>query len=237
MKIVALITCRGNNTLKDKHLKKVKNKYLIEYPLLETKKVLDFDDLFISTDDDKIINIAKKYNYKIIKRPDDLAKPDSQHIDAIKHAINFIYKTEGYKPDILVVILGNTVFLKKEWIQKSISEIRKNTDISSIIPVYLEQDHHPFRAKYINEKGYLDIYFKDTQNVSTNRQDLPKNYFLCHNFWTLNVKESIDKEKFGQIPWKFMGNKIKPLILDQHLDVHDEKDLILCEEWIENNKT
>jgi len=231
MKIVALVTCRGNNTFKNKHLKQVMGKKLIEYPLSAVKSCKIFDKLYISTDDDNILTIAKKYEFNLIKRPEEISRPDSQHVDAIKHALKTIEKNEGYIPDILVVVLGNTVYIKKEWIEESIKEITNNTKISAVVPVYLEQDYHPYRAKYMNSEGFLETYFEAKGNkISTNRQDLPKNYFLCHNFWTLNVKE---KEEEGQLPWKFMGKNIKPLILDRHLDVHNEEDLKLCEEWVQ----
>ena len=32
-----------------------------------------------------------------------------------------------------------------------------------------------------------------------------------------------------------MGNRIKPLILDRHLDVHNEEDIIECEKWVKEN--
>ncbi len=235
MKIGALLTCRGDNTLSNKHLRKISGKKLIEYPLSEIKNCDIFDKIYISSDDIKILNLAKKYGFTIIKRPNEISRPNSQHVDAIKHALNYMEKKDGFIPDILVVVLGNTVYIKKKWIEQSIKEIIKNKKISSVVPVYLNQDHHPYRAKHVNKDGFLKNYFeKPKDEISTNRQDLPKNYFLCHNFWTLNVKESIQKEAKGDIPWKFMGNRLLPLYLETHLDVHNRNDLTLCKKWLKN---
>ena len=191
---------------------------------------------YLSTDDPKILNLASKYNIKPIKRPASLSKSTSQHVDAIKHALNYMKENDNFVPDILVVILGNTVYIKKKWIEKSIEKLIKNKKLSSVVPVYLDQDHHPYRAKLINKEGLLKNYFKKEGKISTNRQDLPRNYFLCHNFWTLRVKESIMKESKGDPPWKFMGKRISPLELDMHLDVHNKEDITLSEKWLKKNK-
>ena len=58
-----------------------------------------------------------------------------------------------------------------------------------------------------------------------------KNYVFCHNFWTLNLKNSLYSDK-GQQPWTFMGDKIKPIVVEESFDVHDEEDLIKTEKWL-----
>ena len=115
--------------------------------------------------------------------------------------------------------------------------ILSDKKISSVCPAERDQDHHPFRAKTIDEKGCLKPFFDfENKNVSTNRQDLSPCYFQCHNFWTLNIKESIEKENNGQPPWKFLGSNIR--IIETHgcFDVHDKDDVIKTEKWLlENN--
>ena len=79
----------------------------------------------------------------------------------------------------------------------------------------------------------MDTWFDFSgQRISTNRQDLPENFVLCHNFWTLNLKKSIYGKEDGQQPWMFMGNNIKPIVVKESFDVHDEEDLIKTEKWL-----
>lgn len=234
LKTTVLLTARGNNTLSRKHLISVNGTKLIEYPLSILKEVKDIDSYYISSDDDEILSIAKKYEYKTIKRSKESAKPDAQHIECIIEALDNMKNNYNDIPDILIVVLGNTVYFKPEWIEESVRLIKEKEEISAVVPVYMEQDHHPYRAKKIGSDGYLENYF-DLKGVSTNRQDLPKNYFLCHNFWVLNIEKSIKEADNGQPPWSFMGNKIFPLILDGHMDVHTMEDIELCEKWVEKN--
>jgi CMP-N,N'-diacetyllegionaminic acid synthase len=233
MKITALLTGRGNNTLRDKNILPVLGKPLLYYPGMAAKYSKYVNSLFVSSDDIKILNAASEFGYKKILRPVRLSMPDSQHIDVILHALDFIEKEDGFRPDIIVVLLANSGIIKTEWVNDCISEIINNPETSSVVPVYIEQDNHPFRAKKMKENGYLDTFFDFSgQKISTNRQDLPTCYFLCHNFWVLNVAKSIDLLPDGQQPWTFMGNNIKPYVVDMSFDVHTEEDIIKTEKWL-----
>jgi CMP-N,N'-diacetyllegionaminic acid synthase len=233
MSVVALITGRGNNTLKDKNILPILCKPVVYYPAIAAKKVKLIDYFFISSDDEKILKAVKDVGYLPIKRPKELARPDTKHIDVIYHAYDEITK-RGIKIDILIVLLANSPTVKSKWIYKGIDIILKDNSISSVVPVYQNNDHHPYRAKKI-VNGYLESWC-DLENieVSTNRQELEPNYFLCHNFWILNVNKSLFS-KNGQKPWVFLGNKIKPLIVKECFDIHLEEDLIRAEKWIKEN--
>lgn len=231
-KIVALLTGRGNNTLKDKNVLPVLGKPLLYYPAMAAKKCSLITDFYVSSDDQKILNAAADCGYKKIVRPAELALPTSQHVDAITHALS-VMKEDGVEPDILVVLLANSGIVKTEWIEESIQYILKDAKVSAAVPVLLEMDNHPYRSKRLREDGCLDTWFDfKGQHISTNRQDLPKNFVLCHNFWTLNLSESLYSEEPGQVPWTFMGNNIKPIVVKESFDVHDEDDIRRTEKWL-----
>lgn len=233
-KIVALLTGRGNNTLKDKNVLPVLGKPLLYYPAMAAKKCNLITDFYVSSDDDKILNAAAECGYKKIVRPAELALPTSQHVDAIKHALGEMEK-QGVHPDILVVLLANSGIIKTEWIEESINNLLSNPHLSASCPVLLEMDNHPYRSKRLREDGCLDTWFDfKGKNISTNRQDLPMNFVLCHNFWTLNLNNSIYSNEEGQQPWTFMGNYIKPIVIQESFDVHDEEDIVRTEKWLLN---
>lgn len=232
MKIVALLTGRGNNTLKDKNVLPVLGKPLCYYPAMAAKKCKLISDFYVSSDDEKILSAAEECGYKRIVRPVELARPTAQHKDAIIHALE-VMKEDGCIPDILVVILANNAITKTEWIEESIKNLIINPDLSASCPVMLELDHHPYRSKCLREDGCLGTWFDfKNQHISTNRQDLPMNFVFCHNFWTLNLKNSLYSEVPGQQPWTFMGDNVKPVIVKESFDVHDMDDIIKTEKWL-----
>lgn len=236
MKTFALLTGRGNNTLKDKNVLDILGKPVLYYPANAGVKARSVDAHYCSSDDEKILSAAEEIGYKPIKRPAELALPTSQHIDCILHALDLM-KAEGEVPDILVVILANNVTVKSDWIDDCVAMMKNDMSISAVVPVYVDNDHHPLRAKTRNADGTLSMYEKGiTGKVSTNRQDLPECLFLSHNFWVLNTKILLSGEE-GQQPWGFMGNKILPYMIDESIDIHKEIDLFIAREWIKENYT
>ena len=232
MKIAALLTGRGNNTLKDKNVLPVLGKPLLYYPAMAAKTCNLITDFYVSSDDEKILKAASDCGYKKIVRPVELAAPTSQHVDAIRHALG-VMKQDEVEPDILVVLLANSGIVKTEWIEESITQLLKDEALSASVPVLLEMDNHPYRSKRLREDGCLDTWFDFRgKNISTNRQDLPMNFVLCHNFWTLNLKNSLYSSTEGQQPWTFMGSNIKPIVVEESFDVHDEDDIRRTEKWL-----
>ena len=133
-------------------------------------------------------------------------------------------------------MLANSATIKSEWIAEAINMIEKDPSITSVVPVYKEQDHHPFRAKKIDHEGKLVPYFDfEDEFVSTNRQDLSPNYFLSHNFWVLNVDKSINLND-GFKPWTFLGKKTMPIFVEGCFDVHTLEDIEKTKAWLKANK-
>lgn len=232
MKVAALLTGRGNNTLPDKNILPLLGAPLLSYPARAALAVESIGRFFVSSDDEKILRIAQDLGYTPIKRPQELALPTSQHIDAILHALTYMDSHFDFMPDVLVVLLANSATIKSEWIAQAIAMIGQDSSISAVVPVQNDQDHHPYRAKRLNAQGSLEPFFEfGDMEVSTNRQDLESCYFLCHNFWVLNLAKSL-YAKVGQKPWVFLGNNIKPIITQGCFDVHTLEDLAKSEEWL-----
>ena len=236
MKTIALLTGRGNNTLKDKNILDILGKPVLYYPANAAAKSDVIDDYYCSSDDLKILSAAEELGYRSIIRPEELALPNAQHIDCIMHALS-VMKEDNNLPEILVVILANNVTIKSDWITDCVNMMKEDSTVTAVVPVYEDNDHHPLRAKTLNADGTISMYEKNvTGKISTNRQDLPECLFLSHNFWVLKT-EFLLSGKEGQQPWGFMGDKILPYQIDESIDIHNEIDLYIAKEWIRENYT
>lgn len=234
MKVAALLTGRGNNSLKDKNILDILGHPVLYYPAHAASLAKCINSKYCSSDDPKILKAAEEEGFIPIVRPAELALPTAQHFDAIMHGLHIIEKQEGL-PEILVVVLANNITIKSEWIDKCVEMMEKDMTISAVVPVYEDNDHHPLRAKTIKD-GRLQMYEKDVVGkVSTNRQDLPKCYFLSHNFWVLNTKLLLESKGEGQQPWGFMGNNIAYYEIAESIDIHKPIDLMIAREWIKKN--
>lgn len=235
MKTYALLTGRGNNTLKNKNILECLGHPVLYYPANAARYANTVEKMFCSSDDKKILIEAEKLDHIPIERPVELALPTSQHVDCIIHALKII-KQSYEMPDILVVTLANNVTIKSEWIDECVLMMEKDMTLSAVVPVYKDNDHHPLRAKTVDKNGRLQMYEKDILGqVSTNRQDLSPCYFLAHNFWVINTKILLQGKSEGQKPWTFMGNNIAHYLIDESIDIHKEIDLYIAKEWVKKN--
>ena len=233
MKIIALLTGKGGSTLKDKNIVLINSIPLLGYPCKEAKKVKSIQKFYVSSENKKILNTANSYGFEKIVRPKKFSKKNSLHRDVLVHALNFL-KKRGVMSDIIVVLLANSATIKSRWISQSIKKLKNNPFASACVPVILNNDNHPFRAKKINRSGYLKSFIKLKKNVSSNRQDLTNNFFLAHNFWVIKSK-SIYKNN-GDAPWNFLGKNVLPFYINYSADIHKEEDVLLTKVWLKRNK-
>ena len=224
MEVFALLTGKGGSSLKNKNLIKIKKKKILDYPCEAAKNVKAISQFYVSSENIKILDAASKNGFKKIIRPKKYSQKNSQHIDVLRHSVDFFKKKKLF-PEIIVVLLANSPTIKSEWIKKSIDILQKNKKITSVVPVIKNNDFHPLRAKKV-VNNYLRPHLYTKKNMSSNRQDLISNYFLTHNFWTIRTSSIIKNN--GYAPWKFMGKNCSPIVINNSIDIHDETDLVLA---------
>tara|TARA_R110000764_G_scaffold109055_3_gene195057 strand:+ start:19919 stop:20617 length:699 start_codon:yes stop_codon:yes gene_type:complete len=95
LKTIAFIFARGGSKgLPGKNIKQLNGKPLLQYSIETAKKVLQIQDIFVSTDCEVIAGIATANGVKVIKRPEELATDTSPEWLSWRHAIEFV--TEHY---------------------------------------------------------------------------------------------------------------------------------------------
>lgn len=231
MLVTAVLTGRGNNTLADKNVMPIFGRPLLSYPAMAAKRSHLISRFYTSSDCPKILEASRECGYEPIVRPPELALPTAQHKDAIVHALSEM-EARGHVPDAVLVMLANSPTIKTEWIDACIRMLEESPDATAVVPVCSDMDHHPYRAKTLAPDGSLVPFFDFSgKTISTNRQDLPRSFFLCHNFWLIRVREGIFGPP-GLPPWSFMGPKVMPYEVDESFDIHDLHDVERAEKWL-----
>jgi CMP-N,N'-diacetyllegionaminic acid synthase len=234
MQITALLTGRGNNTLKDKNVLPLNGHPLLYYPAIAAKCSNFINKFYVSSECTKILSEAGKCGYEKIIRPARLSSSTALHHDVLVHSVQAMQKS-GFTPDIIVVLLANSPTVKTSWINDCIQLLIDNPLSTSVVPVVNDQDKHPYRAKTISEKGELKSFFNcSTIEISSNRQQLPVCYYLCHNFWVIRLDQGRIPDK-GELPWGFLGDSVLPYEVDEAFDIHTHDDLERASRWLDLN--
>lgn len=178
MNILGIIIARGGSKgLPKKNVKKLLDKPLIAWTILEAKKSKLLDRLILSTEDDEIASIGRQYGIDVpFIRKKELAADDSHTPDILINALEELEKTENKKYDIIVLLQPTVPFRKVEHIDQAINNF-KYSKFDSLITVK-KQEYPPWWMFQLDGKKLIPSFkFKDDLNVfNLERQQFPDVY-------------------------------------------------------------
>lgn len=230
---VAIITARaGSKSIIDKNVYPLQGKPLVAYPLQAARDARLIHKTFISTDGETIAQAGEALGAGIIWRPEELCGDQVNHGDVIKHAVEWVDARENNLENI-VLLLGNTVMLDGELIDRSLLLLEERPELDSVMTVWEAADDHPFRSLEIRD-GILVPYGGGNRQVSTERQSYPKAYYYDQGVWTFR-KKCIQSQD-GPNPWWWMGKRCHPIIRNwvTGRDIHTRLDISIAEWWLSN---
>ncbi len=107
LNIAVIIPAKINSRrLNYKNIKKIWGKPMIYWAINAAKNTKIIKNIYVSSESNKVLSLAKKYGVKTIKRPADLSKNTTPKMDVIKHAVNTISKRT--KPKIIISLQANS---------------------------------------------------------------------------------------------------------------------------------
>ncbi|MFC2043812.1 acylneuraminate cytidylyltransferase family protein [Chloroflexota bacterium] len=137
--IVAIIGARGGSKgLPKKNIRLLSGKPLIAWTIEAAKNCELVDRVLVSTDDDEIAKVARKYGAEVpFKRPSELAGDDVPSISYLQHAVEWLESQDNYRVDIVLYLQVTDVFRKKYLVEKVISRLLKDPRLDSVFVGYL----------------------------------------------------------------------------------------------------
>lgn len=216
--ILAIIPARGGSKgLLRKNIRPIAGKPLIAWTIEEAKKSKYIDRLILSSEDDEIIETAKKYGCEVpFVRPEELAQDTSPSIDIVLHAIENLQTNYDY-----ICLLQPTSPLRNVKDIDGCIEMCVNKKAPSCASIS-EVKKHPHFMFTIGKNGFMEPIFK--QFGAIRRQDLPK-YYNINGAVYVNEISNILKTK------QFINKKTLGYIMDSEnsMDIDTEMDLSFCE--------
>jgi CMP-N,N'-diacetyllegionaminic acid synthase len=232
-KILAIIPARaGSKGLPSKNIKVLHGKPLISWSINTAMNSKFVDKVVVSTDSQKIADIAIKEGAFIpFLRPDNLATDKTSTFSVVEHAIAFL-KDRGESFDYIVVLEPTSPLTESEDVNQAIMKLISHADIAdSIVGVSRIESAHPEFTTSINNHGLLEPFNANLfSNVPKRRQEIEELYFFEGSLYISTCEALITKKCFYH-------DKTLPFVVPKwkSLEVDDIVDFI-CIESIMKNK-
>ncbi len=214
VKILGVITARGGSKgIPGKNIKNLCGLPLIAYTIKSAKESGVFDRIILSTDDEKIADVAKKYGCEVpFMRPAELAQDGTPHLPVMRHAVEWLKENENYNPD-LVAILQPTAPLRQPWHIKEALDLLLKQEADSVVAVSEIPGHYsPYWAVTCDESGLGKLFIGDPiKKRIPRRQSFPqKTYSNSGILYMFKTELLFDKEEPN-----FYGDKVAIYPVDE----------------------
>jgi CMP-N-acetylneuraminic acid synthetase len=220
MKTFAFIFARGGSKgVPGKNIRSLGGKPLLAYSIMIAKNIDEISRVFVSTDDQGIANIGKKYGAEIIERPPELAQDDSPEWLAWLHAIEWL-ENKGELFDCFVSLPATSPLRNKSDVIKCLNLLDKQTDIVVTMT-------NTSRSPYFNMVGikdeYIELLMKSKKGYSR-RQDVP----LAYDMTTVAY---VSRPDFIKNNSKIFDGQVKAVLIpkERAVDIDDEIDFKIAE--------
>lgn len=241
--ICALIIGRkGSQGFPGKNVYKVMGRPLSVYPILAARNAVFVDDVYVSTDDERIASIADENSARVIERPKELASKEALGEDAYIHGYNVIKQDaikQGKVIELMVLLMCNAPTISAEIIDEGITHLRENPEYDSAVTVSCYNMWSPLRARKIGDDGLLHPFvpFETFGNVEklTCDRDSQGDVWFADMGVSIVRPACLERIHDGLLPQKWMGRKIYPLKQWGGCDVDYEWQIPGVEFWLKEH--
>ncbi|TLP38537.1 pseudaminic acid cytidylyltransferase [Arcobacter arenosus] len=215
-KSIAIIPARGGSKrIPKKNIKDFHGKPLIAYSIQTALRSKLFEKVVVSTDDEEIAEISKKYGAEVpFLRPKELSDDFTGTADVTKHAIDFL-ELKGEVYDYCCTIYATAPLLQEKYLVEGYTKLKNNDAINTFSCTSM-----PFpiqRTFKIDENNRCKMFWPE--NYMKRSQDLEEAYQDAGQFYWTKVGKNSGEVMFGK-------DSI-PIILPRHL----VQDIDTLEDW------
>ena len=214
MNTIAIITARGGSKrIPGKNIKEFCGKPILSYSIKAALDSKIFDTVMVSTDDEKIADIAVRYGaevpfFRSAETSDDFATTGDVIMEVLEE-----YEKRKRLFDLAACIYPTAPFITSDKLKTAV-ELLKDSDADTVIPV-VGFSYPPQRALH-EVNGILEPVYPENMNMRS--QDLEKHYHDVGQFYFFRT----DRFKLNK---SLMSGKVLPLFISE-LEMQDIDNVI-----------
>lgn len=216
MSNLAIIPARGGSKrIPRKNIREFLGKPIIAYSIQIALEIGLFEEVMVSTDDEEIAEVAKKYGAKVpFMRSVENADDHASTIDVLVEVLK-IYQKRGKNFENGCCIYPTAPLLKSSFIKSGYEKLI-NDSFYTVFPV-VEFSYPIQRSLKLSSKGKVEMNWPE--HLESRSQDLPKAYHDAGQFYWFNIKEILKEKKlFG----KNSGAMVLPSRNVQDIDTEED---------------
>ena len=217
-KFIGLIPARkGSKGLMNKNMLELSNKPLVQHTIEAALGASLHDDVWITSDDVNILNLAKSLKVNQLKRPAKFSSDQSSAIDVVNHFVSSSSMMDFCHNDFIVYLQPTSPLRNSNHIDDAINSMI-DSKINFLLSVTLLRKS-PFKSFLIDKFGRLQSLFKEELS-NARRQDLQEVYLPNGAIYIFQIKEFIKRNGFP-------SNGGTPFVMsnDDSIDIDELEDL------------
>lgn len=229
-KTLGIITARGGSkTIPRKNIKPLAGKPLIAYTIKAAKDSKLLTRCIVSSDDQEIIKISKKYGAEVpFVRPKELAGDKSGSIEVVQHAIRWLRENDGQEYDYVMILQPTSPLRTGQDIDECIKKIVDN-NADSVMSMFELVDFSLKKLKKI-ENGLILPLVEDEGKKSSRHQDLEKIYKRNCAIYLTRVDLIERGDLFGKKSLAYL------MPAERSADINKPYEFELAEFWVKKLK-
>lgn len=239
--IYGLAIGRKNSVgLPGKNLYPVLGRPLSLYPMLAALGSKLVDRVYLSTDDERLQELAGRNGVEVIARPPELCTNEALGEDVFVHGYREIKKKNSKKEiEFMVLLMCNAPSVTTELIEEGLAALRSNPGYDSAVSVSKYNMWSPLRARKIDKDGLLRPFipfeaFGRNEKLSCDRDSQGDAWFADMGLSIVRPR-CLEHIEEGMLPQRWMGKKIYPLKQWGGLDVDYEWQMPQVEYWLKKH--
>lgn len=188
---IAIITARGGSKrIPRKNIKEFCGKPIIAYSIESAIESGIFNEVMVSTDDEEIAEVARKYGAKVPFMRSEKAANDYATTTDVLMEVFEEYEKRGKQFDFACCIYPTAPFVTPEKLRGA-QQLLKKENAQSVMPV-VEFSFPPMRGMYIRDEKVQYAY---PEYAMTRSQDIETMYHDCGQFYFIKVEDFLREKK------------------------------------------
>ena len=216
MNVVSIIIARGGSkAIPNKNIIDFCGKPLISWTIKQSQLSKEVSDVWVSSDSESILDIAKKYGAKTIDRPIELSSDRSSSESAWLHAVQYIESKEGHpKIDYVLAPQVTSPLRDPSDFSKAIDLIMSE-QADSLLSVAAIEDFFVWKKNKNKDPDSVNYDYKNRQL----RQNIDKKYLENGSFYIFKPNLLINNNRLGGKKILFEMERYKMFQIDNIEDV------------------